>query len=203
MTRDEARALAFIAFLLTLSGGIRLVTGPGDAALLAEDVDLQALETESGEALEDGRARSRPLADGETLDPNRATAAQLDRLPGIGPQTADRIVATRDTAPFATPGDLLRVRGVGPATLEKIRPFIDLGFVRPPATDRGLARAVDVNRAAPAELETLPGIGPALAGRIIAHRDSAGPFRSLEELLAVRGIGPATLERMRGRVLVR
>lgn len=209
MTRDEVRALAFIAFLLALSAAVRLAAGPGDAALLAEDVDIRLLEEQSRAALEEQDARSRPLADGETVDPNRAGAAELDRLPGVGPATAERIVAARDSAPFAAPEDLLRVRGIGPATLEKARPWLDLGpfaAARPPgggpAPRGGPGRAglVDVNRATSAELQALSGIGPALAERVIAHRDSAGPFRSADDLLAVRGIGPATLERIRDRI---
>ncbi|MBL0170172.1 MAG: helix-hairpin-helix domain-containing protein [Gemmatimonadaceae bacterium] len=52
--------------------------------------------------------------------------------------------------------------------------------------------SVDVNRATQAELERLPRVGPALAGRIISWREQHGPFRSLEDLRHVRGIGPAT-----------
>ncbi len=138
----------------------------------------------------------------------------------MGPATAERIVAARDSAPFATPEDLLRVRGVGPATLEKARPWLDLGpFAaaagahRPPAAFEargarpdGSAGArdgpsrIDLNRAGSEELQELPGIGPALARRILAYRDSVGPFRSADDLLAVRGIGPATLEKLRARV---
>lgn len=59
------------------------------------------------------------------------------------------------------------------------------------------ARIVDLNTAGPSELQSLPGIGPALAGRIIAHRDAHGPFGDVEALLAVKGIGPATLEKVR------
>jgi competence ComEA-like helix-hairpin-helix protein len=57
---------------------------------------------------------------------------------------------------------------------------------------------IDPNRASAAELIRLPGIGPALAGRIVADRDQNGPFRSPEALRRVRGIGPKTLERIRG-----
>ncbi|MCM8747098.1 ComEA family DNA-binding protein [Thermomicrobium sp. CFH 73360] len=47
---------------------------------------------------------------------------------------------------------------------------------------------IDVNRATVAELERLPGVGPALAQRIVAYREEHGPFRSIEELAEVPGI---------------
>lgn len=56
---------------------------------------------------------------------------------------------------------------------------------------------IDLDRARAADLELLPGIGPQLAARIIEHRERHGPFRSLEELTALRGIGARTLERLR------
>lgn len=59
---------------------------------------------------------------------------------------------------------------------------------------------VDVNNASAEELETLPGVGPARAADIIAHREREGPFQSVEDLLHVPGIGPATLDRLRERV---
>lgn len=52
---------------------------------------------------------------------------------------------------------------------------------------------INVNTAGAALLETLPGIGPSLAERIVQHRESNGPFESVQDLLAVPGIGPATL----------
>jgi len=61
---------------------------------------------------------------------------------------------------------------------------------------------VNVNTAGVEELQALPRIGPALARRIVEFRRKAGPFRRVEDLLAVRGIGPKLLERLRGRVSV-
>jgi competence protein ComEA len=55
----------------------------------------------------------------------------------------------------------------------------------------------DLNRADRAQLEQIPGIGPGLAKRIDDHRRDKGPFRSVEELRQVRGIGPATLDKVR------
>lgn len=60
---------------------------------------------------------------------------------------------------------------------------------------------ISLSRADQATLETLPGVGPALAQRIIAWRESNGPFRSVSDVLAVSGIGPATLEGFADRVV--
>ncbi|MDA1202347.1 MAG: helix-hairpin-helix domain-containing protein [Planctomycetota bacterium] len=65
----------------------------------------------------------------------------------------------------------------------------------PPPAD--VRFTVNVNLAPPAELAQLPGLGPATAARIVAYREQQGPFASHEDLLAVHGIGPVTLERLR------
>jgi len=61
---------------------------------------------------------------------------------------------------------------------------------------------LDLNRADAADLDALPGIGPVLARRIVDFRREHGPFRRVEELRAVRGVGPRLLERIRPRVEV-
>jgi competence protein ComEA len=58
------------------------------------------------------------------------------------------------------------------------------------AADEAPPPRVSLNRATRTELEALPGIGPALAGRILEFRATHGPFRRASELLLVRGIGP-------------
>jgi len=52
---------------------------------------------------------------------------------------------------------------------------------------------IDLDVAAASDIERLPRIGPVLARRIVANRDSLGPFRSMEGLRRVKGIGPATV----------
>jgi len=71
---------------------------------------------------------------------------------------------------------------------------------RKPAPDTARPAPVDLDRATAAEIEALPGIGPALATRIIAHRDSAGLFGSFAGFCRVRGVGPAMVERLRPSV---
>ena len=64
------------------------------------------------------------------------------------------------------------------------------------------APLVNINTASESELETVTGIGPATARKIIAHRERNGPFGSVDELEEVPGIGPAKLEGMRDEVTV-
>lgn len=61
---------------------------------------------------------------------------------------------------------------------------------------------VNLNRAGAAELESLPGIGPALAARIVADRDANGPFRSVDDLTRVSGVGPAVVSGLHGLAAV-
>jgi competence protein ComEA len=60
---------------------------------------------------------------------------------------------------------------------------------------------IDINAADESDLEQLPGIGPALAAAIVGHRNDHGPFRSVDDLLDVSGIGPAKLEQLRDLVV--
>jgi competence protein ComEA len=61
---------------------------------------------------------------------------------------------------------------------------------------------INVNTASAEELTALPGIGPSYAQRIIEYREKNGPFRKVEDLLNVRGIGEKTLERIKDKVTV-
>lgn len=61
---------------------------------------------------------------------------------------------------------------------------------------------IDLNLASPSLLETLPGIGPVLSQAIVDHRETNGPFRSVEEITDVPRIGPATYQKIRDLVTV-
>mgnify|MGYP003385276577 CR=1 FL=1 len=71
-----------------------------------------------------------------------------------------------------------------------------------PAARRSHQGLLDLNRATEQDFDALPGIGPKLAERILAHRQSVGAFHSLDELRAVKGIGKKKFERIRPLVTV-
>ncbi len=235
LTRDEERALAFVAALVLLSAAVRLAALPEPVEPPGGGFDLDAHIAATERAVEEAERRERPLAPGETVDPNTAPADALDRLPGVGPALARRIVEDRtENGRYRAVPDLVRVPGIGPKTLDRLAPHLALppgparedgarsgrgdaaasGAVRartrPSGSDassrstrsRG-SLSVDVNTATAAELTGLPGVGPVIAARIVAYRDSAGPFARVDDLVRVRGIGPATLERIRPRARVR
>ena len=77
-----------------------------------------------------------------------------------------------------------------------------LGSSGPSGASGQPAGLVNLNTATAEELDTLPGVGPATAEAIIAHREANGPFTSVDQLLDVRGIGDAKLADLRDLVTV-
>ncbi len=63
------------------------------------------------------------------IDVNRGTSQELQRLPGVGPKMAQRILDERAKAPFQSVDDLRRVSGIGPKILERLRPYVTIGRI--------------------------------------------------------------------------
>lgn len=216
MTRAETRALSRAAAVLVLISAVRFGVESRRAAPLFEADStsvLPALSKAVAEARADKERRGKALGPSERLDPNTASDVDLDRLPGVGAATALAIVQERmSNGGFRSLDELLRVRGIGPSTLERIKPHLEVTVIprglarRAPASGArpaGIMRPIDINRADSVSLLKLPGIGPSLAGRILAYRKRYGPFERVEHLVNVRGIGPATMAKLDGRVAVR
>ncbi len=210
MTGEERRAVMLTGGLLLVAGLVRVgwEARPVPPLLPPDTSAYAGLIEETERLVAEEERRNTPLAPGEQVDPNRDPEVELARLPGVGPALAARIAAHRgEDGPFQRPEDLEAVPGIGPATVERIRDRLDLSDPPPgpgPARASGpTGRRLDVNRVGPDELETLPGIGPTLARRVVETRSEMGGFAVVDDLLAVPGIGPATLERLRPLVVVR
>ena len=80
-------------------------------------------------------------------------------------------------------------------------PAISDGNPAPPGEGQPPAR-VNINTATVEQLDTLPGIGPVLAQRIVDYRTAHGPFTTIQEITQVPGIGDATLEKIKDRISV-
>ncbi|MGP6158385.1 MAG: helix-hairpin-helix domain-containing protein [Vulcanimicrobiaceae bacterium] len=116
-----------------LSDGEEIVVQPKGAANSSAAL-LGGVSASSGRRRRSGRhagrrssLRSRKEPPAETVDLNRADAAALEELPGVGPALAARIVAFRDlNGPFASLDDLLDVNGMSDSRLEEIAPYATL-----------------------------------------------------------------------------
>lgn len=156
MSAEERKALSFVAILLGLSVVARAMNRPDPIVMSgAATVDIQDRLRQNQQVRQqvsppartttsrkpprpEGPARRTPrpiVIDNrsarprtpEILNLNRATAAELDRLPGISPTVAERIVAYREAhGGFRTIEELDSVKGIGPAILGKVRPLVKL-----------------------------------------------------------------------------
>ena len=135
---------------------------------------------------------------------NSATQKELESLPGIDSETAQRIINFRKAkGDFATPEALTKVRGISHAKLQNILPLIKaertVKVVQQQKSSKSSSPAsslVDINTASVSRLDTLPGISLTLARRIVDYRNTHGLFRSPEELLKVSGMNRTRLERI-------
>jgi len=133
LTRDERYAVLFLSALAAAGGLLRLWrAGPGEApppAVVAPHIrgdDIQA----QAERVRRAVRLAQPLQPGETIDLDAAPADEIERLPGVGPALARRIIADREAGgPFGSLEGLDRVPGIGPATLRTLAPWVRFGRV--------------------------------------------------------------------------
>jgi competence protein ComEA len=123
-----------------------------------------------------------------------AGARAIDAVAAAGGLTADADEAQLNLARFVSDGEQIYVPKLGEAA-----PAPVTGTAASPGAP---AAPVNINTADSAALESLPGVGPALAQRIIAFRDANGPFATVDDLLDVSGIGDKTLDGFRDGITV-
>jgi competence ComEA-like helix-hairpin-helix protein len=191
MSPTERRALLLVLALGVAGHLIR--AGGGDPPPPAAALFDPATDGDPLAHRDLARALAAPLGATERIDVNRASAAELGRLPGVGPALAGRIVADRQQrGAFGGIGALERVPGIGPATLTRLAPHLSFGGGPADSWKGSPDTLLSLNQATASDLERLPGVGPRRAGQIVAFRDTAGPFRDASDLRLVPGL-PATL----------
>lgn len=189
-TPSEQKALAFVAIVILLGGAVRVVRA--GAASPPSAPEQQALARQASAADSAATVRGNPKR--ARVKPKRGGEPKIvGGVSGVPPSFA-RPDRPYDSAPYGSPSERLGFPPPGPR--------IDIGS--PPAapripspTDGGV---VDLDVASARDIEALPRIGPAIARRIVANRDSLGPFRSLEGLKRVKGVGDATARLLASRV---
>ena len=139
-TPNERKALWFLA-LVTLSGsGVRLWRGEREPVRAAEAGALErqiervdSVRTAGKTATRRKPQKPKSPTPAQPLDIDRATASEIESLPGIGPALAERIVAKRDSLQgFGSLASICAVRGIGPALAERLRPLVTFtGAFRP------------------------------------------------------------------------
>ena len=147
-TPGEQKALLFFSALACLGGGVRLVGEArrpevpveARAALAAQLAAVESARAAKGGAGTKRRGRgkgatsAKPSAPLLPLDLDRATEAEIEALPWIGPVLAARVVSNRDSlGPFGSLEGLQRVRGIGPATAKRLALHVTFSLTPRPA----------------------------------------------------------------------
>lgn len=123
----------------------------------------------------------------------------VDAVAAAGGLTDDADLARINLAARLSDGERLWIPAIGEVEPTVVAGSSNGGGVV--GAGDGLSGPININLADEASLQELPGIGPALAAAIVEHRTAHGPFRSIDDLLDVTGIGPAKLAQLKDLVV--
>jgi competence protein ComEA len=183
-TPSEQKALAFVALVVLLGGVVRVVRGGGLATPTPTPEEQQALARQTF-AANSSAVEHRVSVPRKGRKARRVTQVGRDSVAGI-PTSGAYAMPSLDGRGFPPPYPRIDTDARGLTTTPRA----------PSSTLERRSAPLDLDTATEQEIDALPRIGPSLARRIVANRDSLGPFRSLAALRRVRGIGPSTLDRL-------
>ncbi|HOE63539.1 MAG TPA: ComEA family DNA-binding protein [Candidatus Sumerlaeota bacterium] len=225
LTRQEQRVLFILIFAIAIGLGIQQCKQRMQAS-----VDVIRINEQSASASNSASVSTSPSHETPTARPliniNTASNKDLCLLKGIGPAKASAIIEFREQhGPFRTIDDLDNVSGIGPATIERIRKQITVGDIKPsatpsanaatqtqslavfptPAVERAPApspKKININTAGLKELMTLPGVGEKRAQSIIEYRQRNGGFKSIEEIMNIKGVSIRNFESIKDKITI-
>jgi competence protein ComEA len=116
-----------------------------------------------------------------------------------GSRVADAIRAAGGALQSADLSDINLARVLNDGEQIYVGNFTSTGSKNSGST-RKFSGVLNINRASKSDFDSLSGIGPVIAGRIVTYRVQNGPFMAIDDLLKVAGVGPKTLERIRSRL---
>lgn len=179
-------AFAVLAVVLLAAGIVIFNSGGADSTVSAE-TEFQAVGAAVPEVAEEDSGDLVISVVGAVAKPGLATlapGARVDEALHHAQPLPEADLFALNLAQRLSDGQQLVVPAVGDAA----------------APEAGSGGGVSLNSAAVTELTALPGVGPATAAAIVAHREATGGFSSVEQLLEVKGIGPAKFESLREAV---
>ena len=141
------------------------------------------------------------------IDINNASLNELQKINGIGPTLAQRIIDYRNShGAFQNINDLSKVNGIGQAKMNQIKSQITVNnsqFIQSPLSySSQLQSKININNASLNELQKINGIGETLAQRIITYRNSHGLFSRIDDIKKVKGIGQAKFSQIKSQITV-
>ena len=147
----------------------------------------------------------------EKIDINKADIETLSKLPGIGPVKSKAILDYREKiGKFQSLIELIEVKGIGKKTLAKLLPYLEMigdstevkAFLTVEESVEILGK-ININSASKSHLMSLTGIGEGKANAIIEYRKTNGPFKSIEEIKNVKGIGESIYQKIKDKIEVK
>lgn len=199
--------------------------GPNQSWNTSQLVDIEPVPLPSSSAVPETefelteltKVERRKILKTMMIDVNEAEQSQLERISGVGPSTAQRIIQYREeNGPFGSVEELDNVSGIGPVTVEKLKSEIKVSGRIAQGVDlsakstesssssesssQASGPTININTASSSELQQLNGIGPATAEKIINYREKSGGISNLSNLENVSGIGPTTVDKLRNSV---
>jgi competence ComEA-like helix-hairpin-helix protein len=145
------------------------------------------------------------------FDPNTCTKEEWMKL-GVKEKTAETIIKyISKGGKFKAPEDLKKIWGLSPTQVKELLPFVKIvptskieneKNINVQFSQKNSNKIIDINTADSSLMEWLPGIGPALAGRIIKYRNKLGGFYNHEQLKEVWGLPDSVFQKIKEKVVI-